>query len=94
MVWIRTKLTPPEASLVLDQAMEAYGWKAGLRYVKRMGDNPTHRLSLKHFNRVILACCRWNDPENKEEKRSVRSTLSVRPTAPPTRPNPNSQQPI
>jgi hypothetical protein len=31
--------------MVLEQAMESFGWKAGLRYVERMGENPLYRLA-------------------------------------------------
>ena len=45
---------------------------AGLRYAERMGERPEHRLSLRHFNKVVRACCR--DPD----LRSLRSVLRVR----------------
>lgn len=37
-----------------------------------MGDRPEHQLSLRHFNKVVRACCR------DKELRSLRSVLQVR----------------
>lgn len=47
-------------------------YTSGLRYVERMGERPEHKLSIRHFNKVVRACCR--DPE----LRSLRSVLRVR----------------
>lgn len=44
----------------------------GLRYVERMGARPEHRLSIRHFNKVVRACCR------DQGLRSLRSVLRVR----------------
>ena len=84
--WIRTPLSEKEVGMVLEGCLSSYGWKAGLKYCLRKGEEQqgvkgaVGAVKRKHFHRVIEAACRWREEgegEGEEEGGRARRALKV-----------------
>jgi len=83
--WIRTPLSEKEVGMVLEGCLSSYGWKAGLKYCLRKGEEQQgakgggESVKRKHFHRVIETACRWREEgEGEGEGGKARRAWKVR----------------